>query len=165
MYVAVKGGEAAILNSYQLLAQQRRGDLAVAELSVEHISAAAAPGGGPGHDRGLGLRPPARRTWPSSKAPATGSRAIFRRRAYRATLPRLGLHRRRSTPAAWSRRAACPPPSKTCPGGQVAGPHLRLHPAACWTSALRPSGAGPAAEHAARTPRPSLLRSLSRRRA
>ena len=38
MYVAVKGGEAAILNSYRLLAQQRRGDPAVAELSIAHIT-------------------------------------------------------------------------------------------------------------------------------
>ena len=37
MYVAVKGGETAILNSYQLLAQQRRGDTAHAELSVAQI--------------------------------------------------------------------------------------------------------------------------------
>ncbi|MBV5333618.1 carbon-phosphorus lyase complex subunit PhnI, partial [bacterium] len=37
MYVAVKGGESAILNSYDLLAQQRRGDPAVEELSVDQI--------------------------------------------------------------------------------------------------------------------------------
>ena len=37
MYVAVKGGESAILASYDLLAQQRRGDPAVAELSVAQI--------------------------------------------------------------------------------------------------------------------------------
>ena len=37
MYVAVKGGEAAILNSYQLLARQRRGDNAQPELSVAQI--------------------------------------------------------------------------------------------------------------------------------
>ena len=37
MYVAVKGGEAAILNSYQLLARQRRGDASQPELSVPQI--------------------------------------------------------------------------------------------------------------------------------
>ena len=37
MYVAVKGGESAILASYDLLAQERRGDPAVAELSIEQI--------------------------------------------------------------------------------------------------------------------------------
>ena len=37
MYVAVKGGEAAILHSYQLLAEQRRGDAGTPELSVQQI--------------------------------------------------------------------------------------------------------------------------------
>jgi alpha-D-ribose 1-methylphosphonate 5-triphosphate synthase subunit PhnI len=37
MYVAVKGGEAAILQSYSLLAEQRRGDSATPELSVTQI--------------------------------------------------------------------------------------------------------------------------------
>ena len=37
MYVAVKGGETAILNSYKLLAEQRRGDTALQELSVTQI--------------------------------------------------------------------------------------------------------------------------------
>ena len=37
MYVAVKGGENAILNSYKLLAEQRRGDSSLSELSIEQI--------------------------------------------------------------------------------------------------------------------------------
>ncbi|NQW81910.1 MAG: carbon-phosphorus lyase complex subunit PhnI, partial [Polaromonas sp.] len=37
MYVAVKGGETAILNSYRLLAEQRRGDNRLPELSVSQI--------------------------------------------------------------------------------------------------------------------------------
>lgn len=37
MYVAVKGGEKAINNAHKLLAEQRRGDLSLAELSVEQI--------------------------------------------------------------------------------------------------------------------------------
>lgn len=37
MYVAVKGGEAAILASYRLLAEQRRGDTGTPELSVRQI--------------------------------------------------------------------------------------------------------------------------------
>jgi len=37
MYVAVKGGETAILNSYELLARQRRGDTSEAELSISQI--------------------------------------------------------------------------------------------------------------------------------
>ena len=37
MYVAVKGGERAILNSYALLAQARRGDASVPELTLDQI--------------------------------------------------------------------------------------------------------------------------------
>ena len=37
MYVAVKGGETAILNSYKLLEEQRRGDPSLPELSVDQI--------------------------------------------------------------------------------------------------------------------------------
>ena len=37
MYVAVKGGEKAINNAHKLLAEQRRGDLSLAELSVQQI--------------------------------------------------------------------------------------------------------------------------------
>ena len=37
MYVAVKGGEAAISNAHQLLAEDRRGDTTVPELSVAQI--------------------------------------------------------------------------------------------------------------------------------
>ena len=37
MYVAVKGGERAILNSYRLLDEYRRGDPAVPELSLAQI--------------------------------------------------------------------------------------------------------------------------------
>ena len=38
MYVAVKGGERAIDNAHRLLAQKRRGDPAVPELTLEQIS-------------------------------------------------------------------------------------------------------------------------------
>ena len=37
MYVAVKGGERAIENAHALLAEDRRGDTAVPELSVAQI--------------------------------------------------------------------------------------------------------------------------------
>ena len=38
MYVAVKGGEAAILATQDLIAEERRGDLSVPELSTAQIS-------------------------------------------------------------------------------------------------------------------------------
>ncbi|MFT6303288.1 MAG: alpha-D-ribose 1-methylphosphonate 5-triphosphate synthase subunit PhnI, partial [Pseudomonadales bacterium] len=37
MYVAVKGGERAIENAHAWLAEERRGDTSIAELSVEQI--------------------------------------------------------------------------------------------------------------------------------
>ena len=37
MYVAVKGGEAAILATHDLIAEQRRGDPTVPELSTAQI--------------------------------------------------------------------------------------------------------------------------------
>lgn len=37
MYVAVKGGERAIDNAHAWLAEERRGDQAVSELSIEQI--------------------------------------------------------------------------------------------------------------------------------
>jgi len=37
MYVAFKGGETAILNSYKLLEAQRRGDPSLPELTVDQI--------------------------------------------------------------------------------------------------------------------------------
>jgi alpha-D-ribose 1-methylphosphonate 5-triphosphate synthase subunit PhnI len=38
MYVAVKGGERAIENAHQLLAEKRRGDTSIPELSLDQIS-------------------------------------------------------------------------------------------------------------------------------
>ena len=37
MYVAVKGGERAIANAHRLLAEERRGDPSVPELSLDQI--------------------------------------------------------------------------------------------------------------------------------
>ena len=37
MYVAVKGGEKAINNAHELLAEKRRGDIDIDELSIEQI--------------------------------------------------------------------------------------------------------------------------------
>ena len=37
MYVAVKGGDQAIENAHAWLAQERRGDITVAELSIAQI--------------------------------------------------------------------------------------------------------------------------------
>lgn len=41
MYVAVKGGEAAIDNAHRLLADRRRGDRSVPALTLEQIAASS----------------------------------------------------------------------------------------------------------------------------
>jgi alpha-D-ribose 1-methylphosphonate 5-triphosphate synthase subunit PhnI len=55
MYVAVKGGERAIDNAHAWLAEDRRGDLSVSELSIAQIREQTGAGRQPGDGRGLAL--------------------------------------------------------------------------------------------------------------
>lgn len=120
MYVAVKGGETAILNSYQLLAQQRRGDTAHAELSVAQIQ----------HQLKLSvdrvmtegsLYDPELASLAIKQASGDLVEAIFLLRAYRATLPRLGNTCALDTARMQlDRRISAT--FKDLPGGQVLGP-------------------------------------------
>ncbi|WP_110961625.1 carbon-phosphorus lyase complex subunit PhnI [Acidovorax sp. ST3] len=120
MYVAVKGGEAAILNSYQLLARQRRGDASQPELSVAQIrqqlklAVDRVMTEGSVYDPGLAALA-------IKQAAGDLVEAIFLLRAYRATLPRLGT----TCPLDTSRMALDRRISATfkdLPGGQVLGP-------------------------------------------
>ena len=120
MYVAVKGGETAIANSLELLADKRRGDRSLAELSLEQI------------DQQLGLAVDRVMTEGScydraltalaiKQARGDLVEAIFLLRAYRTTLPRFGD----SEPIDTSRMVAERRISSTfkdVPGGQVLGP-------------------------------------------
>ena len=120
MYVAVKGGEKAIDNAHAWLAEERRGDTAVAELSVaqirEQLSLAV--------DRVMAegsLYDPDLAALAIKQARGDLIEAIFLIRAYRTTLPRLGA----STPVktgdmACDRRISAT--FKDAPGGQVLGP-------------------------------------------
>ena len=71
MYVAVKGGETAIAHSLDLLADKRRGDRDVAELSLEQIDQQLGARGRPRDDRGLAATTASWRRWPSSRRAAT----------------------------------------------------------------------------------------------
>ena len=120
MYVAVKGGEAAILNSYRLLAQQRRGDPQQPELSVTQIREQLKLS----VDRVMtegSVCDPALAALAIQQACGDLVEAIFLWRAYRATLPRLGntcpLDTARMQP---ERRISAT--FKDLPGGQVLGP-------------------------------------------
>ncbi|PTT20108.1 carbon-phosphorus lyase complex subunit PhnI [Acidovorax sp. HMWF029] len=120
MYVAVKGGEAAILNSYQLLARQRRGDTAQPELSVAQIRQQLKLA----VDRVMtegSVYDPELAALAIKQASGDLVEAIFLLRAYRATLPRLGT----TCPLDTSRMALDRRISATfkdLPGGQVLGP-------------------------------------------
>ena len=120
MYVAVKGGETAILNSYQLLAQQRRGDETVPELSVTQIRQQMKLA----VDRVMtegSVYDPDLAALAIKQASGDLVEAIFLLRAYRATLPRLGETCALSTSdMVLSRRISAT--FKDLPGGQVLGP-------------------------------------------
>ena len=120
MYVAVKGGETAILNSYHLLAQQRRGDETVPELSVTQIRQQMKLA----VDRVMtegSVYDPDLAALAIKQASGDLVEAIFLLRAYRATLPRLGETCALNTAEmALSRRISAT--FKDLPGGQVLGP-------------------------------------------
>lgn len=120
MYVAVKGGETAILNSYRLLAQQRRGDESVPELSIAQIRQQMKLA----VDRVMtegSVYDPDLAALAIKQACGDLVEAIFLLRAYRATLPRLGeTCPLRTGEMSISRRISAT--FKDLPGGQVLGP-------------------------------------------
>ena len=120
MYVAVKGGEAAIENAHRLLAHARRGDPAVPELSVDQISQQLALAvdrimtEGSLYDRDLAALA-------FKQARGDLIEAIFLLRAYRTTLPRFGYSEPIDTGAMAIRRRVSAT-YKDLPGGQLLGP-------------------------------------------
>lgn len=119
MYVAVKGGEAAILNSYRLLAEQRRGDPDTPEISMSQIrlqlklSVDRVMNEGSVYDPELAALA-------IKQASGDLVEAIFLLRAYRTTLPRLGDSRPLETARMQlDRRISAT--FKDLPGGQVLG--------------------------------------------
>ena len=120
MYVAVKGGEAAIDNAHRLLAHARRGDEAVPELAVEQIDGQLAlavdrvMAEGSLYDRRLAALA-------IKQARGDLIEAAFLLRAYRTTLPRFGASLPVETGAMRVRRRISAT-YKELPGGQVLGP-------------------------------------------
>ena len=120
MYVAVKGGAAAIENSWRLLAAQRRGDPALPALGVDQIREQLPLA----VDRVMtegSLYDPQLAALAIKQAAGDLVEAIFLLRAYRTTLPRFGysepldtarMHLVRRISAAF----------KDVPGGQLLGP-------------------------------------------
>lgn len=120
MYVAVKGGEKAILNSYRLLDDYRRGDTAVPELSVaqvrEQMPLAVARVMAEGS-----LYDPELAALALKQAAGDAIEAIFLLRAYRTTLSRFGYTRPVDTGRMRLQRRISST-FKDLPGGQMLGP-------------------------------------------
>jgi alpha-D-ribose 1-methylphosphonate 5-triphosphate synthase subunit PhnI len=120
MYVAVKGGETAILNSYRLLAEQRRGDSRLPELSVPQIQQQLKLAVDRVMNEGS-VYDPELAALAIKQASGDLIEAIFLLRAYRATLPRLGTTKPLQTDRmSLERRISAT--FKDLPGGQVLGP-------------------------------------------
>ena len=120
MYVAVKGGENAILNSYRLLAGQRRGDSSLPELSVRQIQQQLKLAVDRVMNEGS-VYDPELAALAIKQASGDLIEAIFLLRAYRATLPRLGITLPLKTERmSLQRRISAT--FKDLPGGQVLGP-------------------------------------------
>ncbi len=120
MYVAVKGGEQAIAHAHRLLAEDRRGDPTVPELTLAQITGQLTLAVDRVMTEGSCYDP-----WLAALAikQARGDllEAIFLLRAYRTTLPRFGVSRPLDTGAMALRRRISAA-FKDVPGGQILGP-------------------------------------------
>ncbi|TSA12131.1 MAG: carbon-phosphorus lyase complex subunit PhnI [Comamonadaceae bacterium] len=120
MYVAVKGGVAAIESSWRLLETQRRGDTTIAALSVAQIRAQLSLAVDRVMSEGS-LYDPELAALAIKQASGDLMEAIFLLRAYRTTLPRLGYALPLDTARIdLVRRISAA--FKEVPGGQLLGP-------------------------------------------
>jgi alpha-D-ribose 1-methylphosphonate 5-triphosphate synthase subunit PhnI len=120
MYVAVKGGEAAIASAHRLLAEDRRGDPNIPELTLEQIQGQLSLAVDRVMTEGSCYDP---RLAALAIKQARGDllEAVFLLRAYRTTLPRFGVTRPLDT-ARMALRRRISATFKDLPGGQVLGP-------------------------------------------
>src|SRR5262245_21851827 len=120
MYVAVKGGEKAIEAAHRLLAEQRRGDPGLPELSLSQIEQQLALAvdrvmtEGSLYDRELAALA-------IKQACGDLTEAVFLLRAFRTTLPRFGVTEPIDT-ATMAVRRRISATFKDLPGGQILGP-------------------------------------------
>jgi alpha-D-ribose 1-methylphosphonate 5-triphosphate synthase subunit PhnI len=120
VYVAVKGGAAAIESSWGLLAAQRRGDVSLPELSVAQIRSQLPLAVDRVMSEGS-LHDPELAALAIKQSCGDLIEAIFLLRAYRTTLPRFGY----SLPVDTARMQLIRRVSATfkdVPGGQILGP-------------------------------------------
>lgn len=120
MYIAVKGGEAAIAASWHLLAEARRGDPALRELEVAQVREQL----GLLVDRVMAegsLHDPELAALALKQARGDAIEAAFLLRAYRTTLPRFGFTEPVDTAVMRVQRRVSAI-FKDLPGGQLLGP-------------------------------------------
>ncbi|WP_349357909.1 carbon-phosphorus lyase complex subunit PhnI [Stappia sp.] len=120
MYVAVKGGEAAIANAHKMLADRRRGDRSLPFITIDQIVEQLALA----VDRVMAeasLYAPDLAALAVKQARGDMIEAIFLLRAYRTTLPRFGASRPIETGEMIAERRISAT-YKDLPGGQVLGP-------------------------------------------
>ncbi|WP_231117211.1 carbon-phosphorus lyase complex subunit PhnI [Pseudodesulfovibrio alkaliphilus] len=120
MYVAVKGGEKAIDNAHRLMAETRRGDTGVPELTVRQIMEQMRLAVDRVMSEGS-LYDPELAALAIKQACGDLVEAIFLLRAYRTTLPRLAVSSPVDTSAMRVRRRISAT-FKDIPGGQLLGP-------------------------------------------
>ena len=120
MYVAVKGGEAAILATHDLIAETRRGDPAVPELTTAQIREQMGLAVARVMNEGS-LYDPDLAALALKQAQGDCVEAAFLLRAYRTTLARFGSSDPLDTAAMHIRRRISAT-YKDLPGGQVLGP-------------------------------------------
>ncbi|MBX5218342.1 MULTISPECIES: carbon-phosphorus lyase complex subunit PhnI [unclassified Rhizobium] len=120
MYVAVKGGEAAIANAHRLLADRRRGDRSLPAIGIEQIVEQLALA----VDRVMAEASLFDRTLAALAVRQSRGdmiEAIFLLRAYRTTLPRFGYSKPLET-ADMTIERRISATYKDLPGGQLLGP-------------------------------------------
>ena len=132
MYVAVKGGEAAIQAAHDLLAERRRGDTAIPTLTTDQIREQMSLAVARVMSEGA-LYDPDLAALAIKQARGDLIEAIFLLRAFRTTLPRLGYSVPLDT-AEMTIERRISATFKDLPGGQVLGPtfdytHRLLDPA------------------------------------
>ena len=120
MYVAVKGGEAAILATHELIAEERRGDTSVPEVTTVQISEQLKLATARVMNEGS-LYDPSLAALALKQAQGDSIEAAFLVRAYRTTLPRFGSTLPLDTSEMAIRRRISAT-YKDLPGGQVLGP-------------------------------------------
>ena len=120
MYVAVKGGEKSIENAHKLLAEDRRGDIDIPELSVEQISEQLSLAVSRTMAEGS-LYDPKLAALAIKQSGGDMIEATFLLRAYRSTLPRFGNSQPIDTGNMQIERRISAS-FKDLPGGQILGP-------------------------------------------